>query len=250
MYTGVEFVVFVIDTNKYNGTRNHPVKTHCSTDQLEFESIGRRSGRSVVGAFDGGRLTSDSGMLLFREADRLFDVTGRLAACFTDHRDPARVEHRLRTLIAQRVLALAAGYEDINDHDRLRDDGALALATGCADVTGEHCVRERDRGHALAGSSTLNRLELGEPETAESDRYKKNRRRWRDDQHASGRPVCGQPPTTAGMGGAGSGRDRRQVARQSGRPVLPRLLRPLLLSAAVHHLWRAHTALPSAQRRR
>ena len=112
-------------------------------------------------------------MLLLREADRLFDVTGRLAACFADHRDPDRVEHPLQTLIAQRVLGLAAGYEDLNDHDRLRDDSALALASGCADVTGEQRARERDRGHALAGSSTLNRLELGDPATAEDDRYKK-----------------------------------------------------------------------------
>ena len=97
-----------------------------------------------MGAFDGGRLTSDSGVLLLREAARLFDVTRRLAACFRDHRDPARVEHRLETLVAQRVLGLAIGYEDINDHDRLRDDSALALATGCADVTGEQRVRERD----------------------------------------------------------------------------------------------------------
>ena len=146
------------------------METHCTTEQLSFEGLGRRS---VVGAFDGGRLTSDSGVLLLREADRLFDVTGRLAACFIDHRDPARVEHRLDTLVAQRVLALAAGYEDLNDHDRLRDDSALALASGCADVTGAQRMRERDRGHALAGSSTLNRLELGEPATAECDRYQK-----------------------------------------------------------------------------
>ena len=127
----------------------------------------------MVAAFDGGRLTSDSGVLLLREADRLFDVTGRLAACFADYRDPGRIEHPLGTLIAQRVLGLAAGYEDLNDHDRLRADSALAVASGCADVTGEQRLRERDRGHALAGSSTLNRLELGEPETAECDRYKK-----------------------------------------------------------------------------
>ena len=86
------------------------METHCTTEHLSFEGLGRRS---VVGAFDGGRLTSDSGVLLFREADRLFGVTGRLAACFVDHRDPARVEHRLETLVAQRVLALAAGYEDL-----------------------------------------------------------------------------------------------------------------------------------------
>ena len=146
------------------------METHCTTEQLVFEGLGRRS---VVGAFDGGRLTSDSGVLLLREADRLFDVTGRLAACFTDYRDPERVEHPLQILIAQRVLGLAVGYEDLNDHDRLRDDSALALATGCADVTGEQRLRERDRGHALAGSSTLNRLELGDPDTAKCHRYKK-----------------------------------------------------------------------------
>ena len=96
-------------------------------------SVGARS----WARFDGGRLTSDSGVLLLREADRLFDVTGRLAACFADYRDPERVEHPLQTLIAQRVLGLAAGYEDLNDHDRLRDDSALALASGRDDVTGE-----------------------------------------------------------------------------------------------------------------
>ena len=78
------------------------METHCTTDQLLFEGLGRRS---VVGAFDGGRLTSDSGVLLLREADRLFDVTGRLTACFADYRNPERVEHPLGILIAQRVLA-------------------------------------------------------------------------------------------------------------------------------------------------
>ena len=79
-------------------------------------------------------------------------MSGRLAACFADYRDPERVEHRLPTLILQPVLGLAAGYEDLNDHDRLRDDSALALASRCADVTGEQRLRERDRGHPLAGS--------------------------------------------------------------------------------------------------
>ena len=110
-------------------------------------------------------------MLLLRQVDRRFRVTARLAACFRDHRDPRRIEHRLETLVAQRVLALAAGYEDLNDHDRLRADSAFALASGCADVTGEG--RRRARGHALAGSSTLNRLELGVPEEAAQDRYQR-----------------------------------------------------------------------------
>ena len=142
--------------------------TDCTSTQLAFEGLGRRA---VVGRFDGGRLTTDGGVLLLREVDRRFRVTSRLAACFRDH--PRRIEHRLETLVAQRVLALAAGYEDLNDHDRLRADSAFALASGCADVTGERRRGARDRGHALAGSSTLNRLELGVPEAAAQDRYQR-----------------------------------------------------------------------------
>ena len=146
------------------------MQTDRTPQDLEFEGLGRRQ---VVGRFDGGRMTSDGGALLLREADRLFNVTGRLSACFVDYRDPERTEHPLRTLVAQRVMALALGYEDLNDHDRLRDDTALALACGCVDVTGAKRVRERDRGHALAASSTLNRLELGTPDAAATDRYKR-----------------------------------------------------------------------------
>ncbi len=104
------------------------MQTECTPKQLEFEALGRRR---VVGAFDGGRMTSDGGALLLREADRLFDVTGRLAACFADYRDQRRCEHSVALLVAQRVMALALGYEDLNDHHRLRDDAAFALACGC-----------------------------------------------------------------------------------------------------------------------
>ena len=125
----------------------------------------------MVGKFDGGRLSSDGGAVLLRAANQAFQVTGRLAACFIDHRNPARVEHSLESLLGQRVFALALGYEDINDHDRLRDDSLLALDG--PDLTGQSRRRERDRGHALAGSSTLNRLELGTLLEADEDRYKK-----------------------------------------------------------------------------
>ncbi len=107
-------------------------------------------------------MTSDGGAMLLREAGRLLDVTRRLAACFADHRDQRRTEHSVAGMIARRVMALALGYEDLNDHDRLRSDPALALASGCDDLAGNRRVRERDRGHALAASSTLNRLELGD----------------------------------------------------------------------------------------
>ena len=125
---------------------------------MEFEPIGRRK---VTGALDGGRMTSDSGAMLLREAGMVFGVTRRLAACFTGHRSPLRTGHPVAGLAAQRVIALAPGCEDINDHDRLRDDPALALAAGCGDITGQSRVRERGRG--LAASDTLSRMEPGAP---------------------------------------------------------------------------------------
>ena len=139
--------------------------TQCTSDAFPLASLGRCH---VVGKFDGGRLCSDGGAVLLRAANQAFQVTGRLAACFIDHRNPARVEHSLESLLGQRLFALALGYEDINDHDRLRDDSLLALA-----LDGQSRRRERDRGYALAGSSTLNRLELGTPLEADEDRYKK-----------------------------------------------------------------------------
>jgi len=117
-------------------------------------------------------MSSDAGALLLREVDRMFDVIGRLAACFTDHRDPGRAEHTVKAMLRQRIYAICLGHEDVKGHHRLRDDPVLAMGVGCEDVTGEHRARERDQGHPLASSSTLNRLELGSKGTAASHRYK------------------------------------------------------------------------------
>lgn len=147
-----------------------PLTTECTPQQLEFHGLGRRS---VVGCFDGGRITSDGGGLLLREVEQRLGLFDRLAGCFADYRNPNSTEHGVRALLAQRIYALALGYEDLNDHDELRDDSALALLVGKADLTGERRGRVRDRGHPLAGSSTLNRLELATPGTAAGDRYKR-----------------------------------------------------------------------------
>lgn len=85
----------------------------------------------------------------------------QLGECFTDCRDQRLIEHALPTLVAQRVQAIALGYEDINDHDRLRLDPLLAASCGRDDVLGEQRHLAGDRGKPLAGKSTLNRLELG-----------------------------------------------------------------------------------------
>ncbi|MFZ2224580.1 MAG: transposase, partial [Candidatus Deferrimicrobium sp.] len=83
--------------------------------------------RDVVACFDGGEITSDAGGLLLREVAHKTGILRQLAACFTDHRNPDRVEHSIAELVSQRVYGLALGYEDVNDHDRLRHDPFFAL---------------------------------------------------------------------------------------------------------------------------
>lgn len=130
--------------------------TECSRNQLAFQDFGSRR---VEAAFDGGRQTSDAGLLLLREVAERTGLLRRFAEGFTDHRRADRIEHTVEELVSQRVLGQALGYEDLNDHDTLRDDALLALASGKRDLTGAGRSRDRDRGHALAGRSTLNRLE-------------------------------------------------------------------------------------------
>ncbi len=146
------------------------MQTQCKTSQLEFQGVGRRQ---VVASFDGGRLSSDGGLLLLREVARHTGLLERFGRCFRDYRDPGLIEHQVEELVAQRVLALAQGYEDLNDHDALRDDALLALAVGKGDLTGAQRRRVRDRGHALAGKSTLNRLERTAAQLESGERYKK-----------------------------------------------------------------------------
>ncbi len=109
-------------------------------------------GRKVTAGFDGGSMTSDTGALLLGELDRSMGLFGQVAACFTDHRDPRLTEHSLDTLVAQRITGIALGYEDLNDHDELRHDPLLVLLAGNLEGRRRGCA-------ALAGKSTLNRLE-------------------------------------------------------------------------------------------
>ena len=146
------------------------MQTECNTSQLDFQPLEKRK---LVGIFDGGAITSDAGGLLLREIDVKTEIIGRFAECFTDYRDGERIEHSVGELVAQRVYGLALGYEDLNDHDQLRHDPLMAVLVGKQDPTGQDRVRERDRGKALAGKSTLNRLELSPPRADENSRYKK-----------------------------------------------------------------------------
>jgi DDE family transposase len=141
--------------------------TDCIPQQLELQGLNRRT---VVGCFDGGTLTSDGGVVLLGEVERRRGVLRQFAACFRDGRHPELIEHSVEELVRQRVLALALGYEDLNDHDVLRTDPLLATIVGKADPTGDDRLQEQDRGKPLAGKSTLNRLEWG---AVTQDRYRK-----------------------------------------------------------------------------
>ena len=125
------------------------MSTQCTPTQLEFHAFGRRQ---IVGRFDAGRLTSDGGAILLREVDRRLALMRRVAGCFTDYRDPNKVEHSVLELVTQRVGGIALGYEDLNDHDVLRGDSLLALWAGKADLTGAKRSRERDRGYSKRNS--------------------------------------------------------------------------------------------------
>jgi len=139
-----------------------------------LESSQKLGGRELVWRFDGGDITSDGGALALKKLEERTGIVRRFAACFTDYRKADQIEHPLLDLIMQRVFGLALGYEDLNDHDELRCDPMLAVALGKDDVKGEHRRRAQDRGKALAGKSTLNRLELTAPEYDGSPRQKES----------------------------------------------------------------------------
>jgi hypothetical protein len=151
--------------------------TECSVREFDFQGLGKRA---VTARFDGGAITSDAGGLLLREVEARTGILRRFAGCFTDHRDADLVEHTVYELIAQRVYALALGYEDLNDHDALRFDPLLAVLVGKLDPEGRNRRRKRDLGKSLAGKSTLNRLELTPTGVDGQSRYKKIVARHRD----------------------------------------------------------------------
>jgi hypothetical protein len=111
----------------------------------------------VVASFDGGAITSDAGGLLLGATDRAIGLVERFAGCFEDRRDRRLIEHTVGTLVGQRVFGLALGYEDLNDHDELRHDPLMAVLAGKLEARRSDCA-------AVAGKSTLNRLELSRPE--------------------------------------------------------------------------------------
>lgn len=134
--------------------------TECRQGAFEFQGI---KGKRVEAKFDGGMVTTEAGALLVREVAERRGIFERLSRCFEDHRDQEAIEHTLRSLIEQRVYGLVCGYEDLNDHDRLRVDPAFQVLVG----------KVPELGPQLAGRNTLNRLELSSSKIVDGERYKK-----------------------------------------------------------------------------
>ena len=119
------------------------MKTECTKLRADFQPLGKRE---IVADFDGGAITSDGGALLLREIEKRTAILKRFATCFTDYRDPKRLEHDVLSLVSQRVFGLALGYEDLNDHDELSKDTMLAVAIGKTDPTGNTRRSDKDKG--------------------------------------------------------------------------------------------------------
>ena len=117
-----------------------------SLPELVFPSVGNRE---IVARFDGGDLTSDAGVLLVAQADRKLGLTKAMAQVVVDRRQSSKVRHRFEEVLSERVYAIACGYEDANDLDRLKDDPALKVA----------CGRRPHSQPALASQPTISRLE-------------------------------------------------------------------------------------------
>lgn len=143
---------------------------HSASTKYIFSSTQKRQ---VECSFDGGYITSEGGAVLLQQIEDKYGIISQISQCFTDHRNQNQIEHSVDELLRQRIFGIALGYEDVNDHDELRNDPLLAMVVGKTDPTGSDRSRERDKGKPLAGKSTLNRLELAVPSDAVDDRYKK-----------------------------------------------------------------------------
>lgn len=146
-----------------------PSSTECIPHQF---NLGNLKGRKVIANFEGGRITSDAGIVLIAELDKKLGVTAsalrsrmehpgarraRFAECFRDYRNLSYIDYSVHELLAQRVYGIVLGYEDVNDHDKLRYDPSLAIALARLNFIDLNAA-------SLAGKSTINRLEYC-PET-------------------------------------------------------------------------------------
>lgn len=131
--------------------------TQCKPEQSAAErpSLMRLRRKAVEVNFDGGTLTSDGGLVLLREVDRQLNLLPRINELIPDPRDPRYTIHDQIEMLTSRIFGIAAGYEDVNDHQQLRHDAAFQVAAGRSPSENDG----KDGKDALASSSTISRLE-------------------------------------------------------------------------------------------
>ena len=140
--------------------------THCNDQQLQFQGFGNKK---IIVKNDGSVNSSDGGLLLLQQLEQKYRIIERLNDCFTDSREKYRIKHDLISLLSQRIFGICQGYEDLNDHDILRNDPLLQYVCG------------KKKGTLAAGKSTLNRLELGkEPDYGQDDDWRYSKITWED----------------------------------------------------------------------
>ncbi len=194
----------------------------CTQRDFGFHPLKLLKHREIRAQFDGGAITTEGGGLLLREVEKRIGIVRQFAACFRDYRNADLIEHTVEELVAQRVYGLALGYEDLNDHEELRKDPLPAVLVEKSDPVGE---------------STLNRVELTPATASAKARYKK----IVANQAAVDRLfvevfLAAHPQASPQIILDLDATDDPLLENQEGR--FQRLLRPLLLSAAVHFLWR------------
>ncbi len=116
-------------------------------------SLGQVKGKEIIANFEGGKITSNAGIVFIAELDRRLKITEQFVKCFRDYRHPSYVDYSIHQLLAQRIYSIILGYEDINDHEHLRYDSALGIAL-------QKLNFNKKKQPTLAGKSTLNRLEF------------------------------------------------------------------------------------------
>src|SRR5829696_8527083 len=141
-------------------------------------------GKKLTAGFDGGRLSSDGGVMLLAQAARRMRIAERLAAVIPDRRDPTRVVHPLPEILLARILAIACGYEDADDLDSLRTDPAFKLACGRlpqsgADLMSQPTVSRCENAPGLRDLVRLGRLLLRELRHTPRDGRARHRRHGR-----------------------------------------------------------------------
>ena len=130
--------------------------TECKANQLELQGLEIGKSRKIIVKNDGKVNSSDAGFLLLQQVEQKHRIIEKLSDFFTDKRDQEKTTHSLGALLKQRIFGICQGYEDLNDHEQLRDDPLLQYICG------------RDDKISVAGKSTLNRLEFGHELDAKS----------------------------------------------------------------------------------